>query len=83
MTPFKAAGILRGVIEWTDPREYLEAALYISTHRHHANMVPLHIYATATKLADYAVDNGEEAAVKLIRELRGEIQKEEDEKAKP
>lgn len=65
----RAVGILDGRIKWTDPREYLEAALYVSINeRTCREYMAASLYKIALMLADYAVDHGEEAAVALITE---------------
>jgi hypothetical protein len=71
MTPMRAIGILDGTITWEDAREYLEAALYVSIHETQcrASMAAA-LYATALRVADYAVDHGEDAAVALIASTR-------------
>lgn len=67
MTPMRAIGTLDGTIRWEDPREYLEAALYVSIHRTQCRSgMAAALYVTALRVADYAVDHGEDAAVALI-----------------
>lgn len=75
MTPIRAQGLIAGRLTWDDPREFLEAALYISLHPHYKDAIGPLAFTMADHLANYAVDNGEEAAVKLIRETLSEEQK--------
>ena len=65
----RAIGILDGHIAWTDPMEYLEAALYVSLHeRTCREYMAASLYKIALMIADCAVDHGEEAACALIKD---------------
>ncbi len=71
MTATRAVGILDGRITWSEPVEYLEAALYASLHLDQCRpLMAAALYAVALKVADYAVDYGEEAACHLISEAQ-------------
>lgn len=73
MTPFRACMIIDGSYQWEDPREYLEACLYVSIHQSAVQGLLGPAYLTIAKhIADFAVDNGEEAAVTVIRQVRDE-----------
>ncbi len=72
MTVQRATEILDGRQEWREPLEYLEAALYVSLHEALCRpLMAASLYRVAIMLADYAVEQGEAAACRLIERARG------------
>jgi hypothetical protein len=70
MTPMHIAGLINGTLDWKDPREYLEACLNYSLTSSADGLVQPRKGFLALQIADYAVDHGEEAAIKVIMQAK-------------
>jgi hypothetical protein len=70
MTPERIVGLINGTLDWTDPREYLEACLAYSLTSKADGLINPREGFLALRTADYAVDNGEEAAVRAIMQAK-------------